>query len=251
MPSMYNLILNAIGLNLVVENQWIKVAFAWYVSFYIVTVLFICIIFNCFSVENKLLKCIYALVTVLLAATLIYLAAKDFMPIYVKREILHIVQYEPTVIIGILFARYNIFEKIKGKIKKWEYTAITNIVYIAMIAMSVVARYMLNIPFIASDFIIVPVMIFAILELARGVKKTMPLKMQELVWKTVTILAVNSMNLWYLHGIFFTPNKTLQGIVYLPHYGIPIFIWAFIMCLPFAVVISKIQNSVLMKLRLR
>ena len=65
-------------------------------------------------------------------------------------------------------------------------------------------------------------------------------------------LGAHSMNLWFLHGIFFTGGGArLQAVLYFPQYAIPILIWGVIILLPVSYVCSLAQTKLSRLLHVR
>ncbi len=65
--------------------------------------------------------------------------------------------------------------------------------------------------------------------------------------KVLMLLAANSMNLWFLHSIFFVGNKPLQWILYLPQDSFLIMIWGIIILLPISMICTYFQKLVVSK----
>lgn len=61
-----------------------------------------------------------------------------------------------------------------------------------------------------------------------------------LIW-----IGINSMNMWFLHSIFFTGSRPWQHILYFPHYSILILLWGIILLIPGAIGVSWIQKRIL------
>jgi hypothetical protein len=81
--------------------------------------------------------------------------------------------------------------------------------------------------------------IFSLVVLGRGLKKRL-----SFLWRIILFLEKNSTNIWFLHGIFFTPNRTLQFIAYWPHYGVLIVLWVLIITGGISVLLSPVQKAV-------
>lgn len=54
-----------------------------------------------------------------------------------------------------------------------------------------------------------------------------------------------SMNIWFLHGIFFSGHCVLQPLLYLPKYSILVVVWGLTLLLPAAWLISRLQKALL------
>ena len=51
------------------------------------------------------------------------------------------------------------------------------------------------------------------------------------------------MNLWFLHGIFFTSACVLQPYLYAPRYSILVYLWGVACMLPVAWLLKKLQTK--------
>lgn len=63
-------------------------------------------------------------------------------------------------------------------------------------------------------------------------------------------LSKESTNMWFLHGLFFTPNKTIQWIAYLPIHPLFILVWTLFLMYYFSVgirYIFKLFRSIIQK----
>ena len=61
-------------------------------------------------------------------------------------------------------------------------------------------------------------------------------------------LSAQSMHMWFLHGLFFTPDKTLQPMIYCLKYTIIILLFSLFICYTASVFISKITSLPFMHL---
>ena len=59
------------------------------------------------------------------------------------------------------------------------------------------------------------------------------------------------MNIWYLHGIFFTVSRPLEPLLYAPYYMILIVVWGIVLCLPVSWLLSRVQRYAIRVLHLQ
>lgn len=67
---------------------------------------------------------------------------------------------------------------------------------------------------------------------------------QKVSWikKFLVFLGSYSMNLWFLHSIFFTGSRPLQSILYWPQLSVAILAWGLMFLLPAAILCSNVQH---------
>ena len=65
------------------------------------------------------------------------------------------------------------------------------------------------------------------------------------VKELLAILGKYSLEIWFLHAIFFIGNATIQKVAYWPKIDILILIWTILLLLPFAMLIQRVQKKML------
>ncbi|MBE5816310.1 MAG: acyltransferase [Clostridiales bacterium] len=132
--------------------------------------------------------------------------------------------------LGYLFAKYNIYTVFHTFLSKHLRKGILLAASIfAIIAMVLLWNYtgIVWIYKMSGLSIFTPIFIYAVLTILNSIS-----------WKPLefilTRLSEESTNMWFLHGIFFTPLKTCQWIAYLPKYPIFILIWTLLVMYAFS-----------------
>ena len=99
----------------------------------------------------------------------------------------------------------------------------------------------------AAEVIITPLFIFFsilfIRRLDNGMNKILRYR-ATLVTDMLCALGMMSMNIWFLHGIFFTGRRPLQDLVYSPHYPVLIYAFAFLLLIPAARAVALLQKRI-------
>lgn len=229
-PTGSAFIQNMFGLATGPNFPYINVAFAWYVAFYCSLLLLTpCLLFlfkrNFVKVEWGgllvdviLLICITLLINII--PSLIYL---DFLyPL-------------PISLVGLLVCKYDLFGKLYSKIGH-HISTFVSLMIIAAVALVRQGLLLFDIPQIGiEDGIFSFFFIFAVITLTNRLKCK---KIDQLF----IFIGTQSMNLWFLHGIFFTGSKNLQWLLYFPHYPLLIFCWGVLLLLPLCLLCNYLQS---------
>ena len=59
------------------------------------------------------------------------------------------------------------------------------------------------------------------------------------------LAGANSMNIWFLHGLFFTASRPLQPLLYLPRVPLLIVAWGLLVLLPLSMACGVVQRRLL------
>ncbi len=220
-PTLKSVIFNMFAVN----NNLI--CFAWYVYFYIFVMLTLPFVTKLFN--GRLLFDFFLAVV---GCVLLYnLASHVTIPKqYLVSGLLQCLYWYPCVLIGYLFAKHDIFNRLK---KHFEHP--NKILYVftilAMMGCRLKWQRLLNVNL---DVIYAPVIIFSFVMLVRD---------RAIIVKNIFgFLGNHAMNIWFLHSIFFTSALSLyfQNIAYLPKNPILVVLWVILLCLPFSIVINFI-----------
>lgn len=138
-------------------------------------------------------------------------------------------------LIGVWIAKYDLFNKADKKY------SVNYVLGTFLLIALVLGRYALKKVYYYDMEVIDPLMasivIFAVISMYHRYNLK-PLS------KIIAFLGVYSMNIWFLHGLFFTCHYKIQPILYYPQYWILILMWGLILVTPLAVLCSKIQKPV-------
>lgn len=197
------------------KTSIIKVA--WYVRFYVELMLTLPVIYLLLKEKSKYKNCIIYCAIILLHLGF-YLTNYKYLEEYFN--------YLMVVIIGYFFEKYNINSIIAGFFRK-------NIIFNVIILLGLVlgrgvlkSVYILN-----TDIIFAPVLVGIINDLYYRLKASLR--------NIVIVLGKYSLELWFLHAIFFIGSEHLQKIGYWPKIDFLILLWTVCLLLP----IAKIYNT--------
>ena len=139
--------------------------------------------------------------------------------------------YLPFLINGYIFAKFKLFSKMKHYLPifldKWY-------VYVILIIGIIIGRNLLP---MLLELIYVPTFIFSIISLIRMINNQ---------WLTngLGFLGEHSLNLWFLHAIFFEKTAYLQWIAYYPKISVLIILWVLILLIPISTLINKMMKKI-------
>ncbi len=233
-PTITDIVLNMFGFGAATPNV-AHVIFAWYVYFYLTILLISPLLIKIFNKGGGVLDLLFTF-SLIAAVYLIHkYICSDFRVI--KTIASSLSSYMSSVIIGLLVCKYDLFNVIHGRLGSRNV-----LIYLLLIAITVVVRNkVFNIGFINSnvDAILSVVLIFSILSILQELKVKQ-------INSALSFLGVYSMNMWFLHAIFFTgTSNVMQKILYFPNLSILVYIWSIILVLPVAMLCSAIQNKII------
>lgn len=233
LPPLTKTIQNLFGLSSGADRPYVNVSFAWYVSYYICLVMVSPLLLKIFS---KGIVC-------------------DVMAFIAIGLLLHYVKGIPMVLnslnqlksyiwpllfsaVGLITAKYSLFERFKNIIGR----TLPLPVSIVGIVLVVLCRYNLLKFSISTgggiESALVILFVYFFVELFNGIRS-------ERLEKIVMFVGTYSMNIWFIHSIFFTGSRPLQPLLYAPKYSILILAFALVMCVPVAWIVGCVQNYVL------
>lgn len=230
MPDLQQFVLDIVGIQS--HGEGINSKFAWYVFFY-AEVMLITV-----PILNHILKGTYLWVKC-------FLMLLGFGALTRVFWISGLSQYSWTsnfsswsqlVIVGYMVAQAGIFDRTQLYCTKLIRGGRLLLELIVMIV-CLPAHYYINTGMLNLDIVYVPVFIFCAVDIARACKGKIGF-----LRPAVAVVAANSTNIWFLHSLFFTPNKTFQWIAYAPHFGVLIVAWVMVMCIGMSLILTPVQK---------
>lgn len=240
-PTGRDFIHNIYGVHTGPHEPYVNVAFAWYVVFYVSLLLMTPLLIRIFARTNKwwdmaLLSC-FALMPTLIGMS--FLSKINAVPFDVIFGTL------VSSIVGLLVAKWKIFDCMRRMIGSH---AFIKGFFIAVFVLILRQIGLLTIGQTdISDALFAMLFCFGLLLMFEKINGTR-------IAAVLSFLGIYSMNLWFLHGIFFTGTRPLQVILYYPRVSILILIWGLIMLIPVAMLFAWIQKHAwnsLSKLRIK
>lgn len=226
--------------------------FCWYVAFYWATMLIIPFIAKVMAKTKN----IHA--DILLSALIVpYIirAIRYFLPenTIVNDLLSNLICYFPTVLIGFVFAKYGLFEKLYNSVSK---TFTGRIGRIAVLVLLFIASPMGRwyprsffiyfeelpvihkpLPFLINlDILFTPLFIFAAVNLCREIKAVF-------IKKGLIKIGKYSLLMWFVSCIFFNNSKQVfRPILYFPRNPVLVLLWGLILCMAVSVILNFVVS---------
>jgi len=207
-----------------VAHDCTLVPFAWYVRFYIEVMLTLPIFYKLMEKKPYITIPLLFVIPVVLNVYLSEVPATSYTVAVAVSLIMEYFIWLPCVLIGLCFAKYKLFGKIGelfSKLGKLELP----ICFVALCIVMYLRAYKedtIGVIF-SFDTVYVPAFVFLccrIISVFPSVFKT-----------TLSYLGNHSMNIWFLHSMFFFNMVELMRIAYAPRVSILIVGWVLLICL--------------------
>ena len=198
--SVQNIFFNLFGLKCAVLNGTINVPFAWYVWFYILFILFTPIILYFVKGKNRIVDSFFLAIWCLINILVINEIFSEYYIIDLFSTLFSVGWYS---MIGFFVSKYSLFN-ILGKYIGRHNLLLKNVcilifVFICRVEFFSIDRYNIL------NAIYTPLIIFSLVNLFSL------LKGKWMLYSSFRILGQHSMNIWFLHGIFFTALCNYNG----------------------------------------
>ena len=235
---------------LIHSNDILYVTFSWFIKLYVVLILLLPLIK---LIERKWKK--NALIDILIYIALPFTAAVVFgkymheetftnIPEFLVSSVLFILAWFPLFAIGMLFAKYDTYKKVRGFADKFP-SYLVIILSILIIGNMVYLRFIVNTFFgdsvlyhcCMADVVFGPIIVCAFLLLIDNLK-----------YKSryvIPFIGKNSVFYWLLSGMFFKNTSELQFLITWPKVTILIFIWTMVLLTPFVFCCSWISGKLI------
>ena len=223
-----------------IRTSYIRIA--WYVRYYIILVVSFPIYM--FALKNKSYNAIGITIRVVLLLVLgVVKVGLSFLESgsVILEMLREYVDYTPIVLFGYYFGEVNAYERFFAKVKK---IRLLNNLFAEMIVFAFVflARGAVkDIVLFKADILYTPVIVYILWRFI--------VRYCGLCYELMSFLEKYSLEIWFLHAIFFIGSESVQKIAYWPKYSLLILVWTLCILLPIAVMFQK-AKAVLTKLEL-
>ncbi len=214
------------------------VSFAWYVRFYLALLVTLPIFYKCLT------KSAYVTIASFLifpAAANYYLSTIASDNVFVAKAVYFSMEYFlwiTTALMGLCFARYNLFEKIGNVFSRFSAAEIPICAVLCLILMYLRAYKEDTIGVIFSlDCFYAPFFIF----FACRIISVLP----QAFHKFLKLLGKHSMNIWFLHSLFFFRTAELMKYAYAPRLSVLIVVWVGGICMLLSKALGLVSAFVL------
>lgn len=191
---------------------------AWYVRFYVELMITLPILYLLLRETNK-----YKDGLIFIAIILLHLIAYVFGVNYIEEYF----NYLMVVVVGYFYEKYQINKVISNIFCKGILVSIITLLVLVLFRGMFKTIYLFN-----TDIIFAPIFV--------GIVYNLYFKVNIKLRFIVSILGKYSLELWFLHAIFFIGSEQLQKIGYWPKIDFLILLWTLCMLLPFAIVYNRL-----------
>lgn len=212
---------NLVGLNVSARADYVNVAHAWYVTYYLLFLL-ICPLIVSNRIPNSILLDIFLLI---LVAALI-----QVLPECVQKNAWPL----PASITGYMVSKYKMFT-VLGVIRRGRYTSLISVL-ILLVMVAVRHESSLINKWGAFDGIFAFGTILSL--------KTSLSSIPEQIKRGVIWIGTYGMFYWFLHSAFVIWRNPLLEILYMPYYPIAITLWGIVLTTPFVFVCNWIATKI-------
>lgn len=250
LPTLKTFILQSFGVHTMTGFNWnyntsIHPVFAWYVSFYLLFLILHPLLIKLSKLNFWIDNIVYAIFFGGIYFFIVYHPIVE-LPFDIMKVTSNFAIWGYIGMIGYLFAKHDMFSKIDNVIRKHvNPTILVSVSMLSVLAIIVVRQklgfYICNI--LAWDAIWTPILIYALINIINYINKG---------WleKVLLKLGKYSMNMWFLHGIFFSPNHNIQWVAYFPKYPILILIWTLLIMFLCTIPVSKLQDYIIERINI-
>lgn len=219
--NVFNFTFKEIILNMFAINTSI-IKVAWYVRFYLELMLSLPIIFLVLKKCNLFSKWIFLL-------TIIILHYVSF-----NLNILYLEEYFNYLMI-VIFA-YILEEKKVNEYLAFYFIDHKVLSIFTFFSIFVLRGLMKSVHLINTDMLFVPFYVAVVNSTYKYIKNNISI--------IISFLGKYSLELWFLHAIFFVGSESLQKICYWPKLDILILVWSFCILIPFAVLYNSLTSKI-------
>lgn len=223
-PDLKTLLLNLIGIDLSARANYMNVAHAWYVLYYI-TLLLLAPTLICIYSRTNLIQDIALYLLLVLVIPMLPLSIKSFLwPLSAS-------------IMGYMTFKYSLFVKCKNKLTKYINKPVCILLAAAFIFITFAMRHFLSQynAWWRFDGIYSFLFIFSILLIIELIPSILK--------ETLIFIGSIGMYLWFTHSIFAIGPTELKQILYVPYIPILIVAWGVLLCLIPSLAFNKIHFS--------
>ncbi|WP_315078314.1 acyltransferase family protein [uncultured Clostridium sp.] len=215
------------------------ITFAWYVRLYIELMIL-------FPLFVKIIKdkFIYAIIYSIFPFILIniFIVEYSYEKISIFKYIYEFCNWAPIALVGYNFAKFNIFRYMKKKLVELNLDNIFIYNWICIIIF-IARTYKKSFGVFNLDIIYVPIFIYFIINIINSININK-------INKSFAFLSQHSLNIWFLHAMFFMGIYKIQQAGYFFKLPILIVSWVFIFLIPLSCIINVIVSKIWKKIKI-
>lgn len=237
-PDWKQFAMNLFGINCGLSCSYINVVFAWYVTFYLLILLLSPILLYLMSrFCNFIVDFIIAIVIYV-----VLLIVRSYFPLPFT-DLNYNLPYLGSVLVGLLAAKYDLLLKWK-RILNWSGVAgvVISLIIVVLLQVFLAVNLWVKINTGLQEinvFLLIGAIVFLLNKYH-----------SKWLYIFLSFMGAYSLNIWFLHGMFFTESRELQWLLYWPKLSVLVMVWAMTILLSFSYYISKVQDRIIKKIKL-
>lgn len=211
------------------------IGFAWYVRFYVLTMITLPFLKNIIIRTNVWGSIIVSIVPFQIIYIILNILSTQITFHNAESITKEYFEYITIVLLGYCFAKFELYGKLSELLSKYHFNNfivyLFGILFVVIMRVKILPESGAYIP--NMDILYVPIFLFFLIEILNHFHFKPLLR-------CLSIIGNNSLNLWFLQSVFFFETKKLQWVVYLPKLSIVVLIWNIIILLP----VAKLYNII-------
>lgn len=213
--------------------------FCWYVEFYI-----LCMLLFPFAVRLMNKKLSFAVVASLIITGSIWVSGKvlpDVTGVHYLKQILQDSRFYFLIVSsGYICCRYQLFHKSYNMRVERLSRCFQVLVCLGLIVVCMAFQNLGSIVLLG-NMVVIPILIFSLVNLIHILRNK---RIWSSIFRVLRIIGTHSMNMWFLHGIFFNCSRELfQPLAYpFPHWFLN-YLWVLVICLVTSVLIEQAKSK--------
>lgn len=231
-----------ITFSLIVQNLFALdntlVSFAWYVRFYLALLLTLPLFFRIMSRHALVTLPLFTALPPLLGLAVSRIASTDpavIKCVYLTSEYL---LWLPCALMGICFAKYGLFGLFDRAAQPLGRARLPILACLSAILAYFRAYFPETVSGIFNlDCIYAPVFVFLLCSLSECLPR--------LAKRFLRLMSRHSMNIWFLHSLFFFRTAQLMPIAYFPRISVLIIAWVILLLLPLSAAANAVHSCIM------
>lgn len=226
-------------------NSYCKIS--WYVHFYLELVLTFPIIVRIINTIYRKSNNIELSIIVILAINWLLRFTISHVSLSGIKYVVEYMNYLPIVVVGYYIAWTSVFERVASWLSKGikKRSVLVGIYIIQFCCLFLIRGLLTGNDWFNVDVILVPIFIVSTWYLIKSMEE---LNIIKIIVRCLRFLGQYSLELWFLHAIFFIGHPLVQKIAYWPRLDIFILIWTILLLMPFAMIVQRFQRNITRKI---
>ena len=211
------------------------VPFAWYVWFYVALIITLPFFYKIMSRHAFITFPIFILVPGVVNYFLAKVASTDFWVCTAVNYAMQYFLWVSCALAGLCFAKYKLFDIFEGVFERLGRLRLLCTALFLLILMyfrayksETVANYF------TFDCLYAPIFIFLAIQIISAIP--------QIFGDFLKMMGKHSMNIWFLHSLFFFRTSEIMKVAYAPRVSILIIAWVILLCLPISAAMNYVSD---------